>query len=319
MNAHPPLVSIITPSLDQGRFLPATLRSVASQTYPRMEHVIVDGGSTDGSVAIIRAHAATFPGKVIWVSEPDKGQTDAINKGLRIASGSILAYLNSDDTYEPGTVAAAAGFLQEHPDIALVHGRGFHVDSGGRRLDEYPSKPCDHSSLAEYCHICQPTAFWRREVLDAIGPFDGSLRFCMDYDYWIRASRRFPMGYLDRHLANTRLHEAAKTVSQRFAAHREIVRTLKRHYDAVSDHWIYAYANSFPWIHRLRSGSVPRSLVYVAAFTLLAGGLFLKYNRRIPLRSLGHFFRSLPRFHNPALSPHLTQPRQPTPAPPPKP
>jgi len=289
-----PLVSIVTPSLNQGRFLPATLQSVAAQTYPRIEHIVVDGGSSDDSVAIIKAYAAAHPGRITWSCEPDRGQADAINKGLRRASGSILAYLNSDDTYESGTVASAVGFLQEHPDIALVHGRGFHVDAGGNQLDGYPSKPCDHASLAEYCHVCQPTAFWRHEAAKVAGPFDVTLRYCMDYDYWIRVSRRFPLGFLDRHLANTRLHDAAKTVNQRLPAHREIVRMLKKHYSAVSNHWIYSYANSFPAIHRLRSSSLPQSLIYVVAFTTLAAGLFLKYNHRIPLRSCGEFFRSLP-------------------------
>ena len=295
-----PLVSIVTPSLNQGRFIAATLQSVAAQSYPHIEHIIMDGGSTDDSLTIIRAYAEAYPDRVSWTSEPDHGQTDAINRGMRRTSGSILAYLNSDDTYEPDAIAAVVRFFREHPDIALVHGRGFHIDTASHRLDEYPAKPCDHSSLAENCHICQPTAFWRREVLNVIGLFDDSLHYCMDYDYWIRTSRLYPIAYLDRHLANTRLHDAAKTVSQRFPAHRETVRMIRKHYGAVSDHWIYSYAHSFPWVNRLRTGSLASALVYVPAFTLLAGGLFLAYNHRIPIRTIKQFFLSLPHFREAA-------------------
>jgi glycosyltransferase involved in cell wall biosynthesis len=294
-----PLVSIVTPSFNQGRFVGETLRSVAEQSYPYIEHIIIDGQSADDSLAVIKAHVGRYPGRVTWVSEPDQGQADAINKGLRRASGTILAYLNSDDTYTPDAVKQVVDHFQRNPDISLVHGQGFHMDTDGNRMNAYPSQPCDHRSLFENCYICQPTTFWRRDAFDAIGEFNTSLRYAMDYDYWIRLSKRFSMAYLNIHLANTRLHREAKTVQQRNQMHREILQVVKSHYGAVSDHWIYSYANSFPWIDRLRTGRLLSTIVYVIAFTMLSGGLFLKHNHRIPLRSIRLFFNSIPHANRP--------------------
>ena len=129
-----PLVSIITPSFNQGQFIAETLQSVARQTYPAIEHIIMDGGSTDESPAIIQAYAKQHPGTVSWVSEPDHGQADAINKGMKQASGEILAYLNSDDTYAPGAIATVVAFLKEHPEVHLVHGRGLHINPDGATI-----------------------------------------------------------------------------------------------------------------------------------------------------------------------------------------
>ena len=256
----------------------------------------MDGGSTDESPAIIQAYAKQHPGTVSWVSEPDHGQADAINKGMKQASGEILAYLNSDDTYAPGAIATVVAFLKEHPEVHLVHGRGLHINPDGATINTYPSLPCDHKALSENCHICQPTAFWRREVSDTIGAFDASLRYALDYDYWIRASQHFTIAYLDIHLANTRLHGDAKTVQQRYTMHQEIARLVKAHYGVVSDHWIYSLAHSIPAIDRLRTGKLLDSLIYVPAFILAACWLFLKYNHKIPRRTVARFFQSLPQF-----------------------
>ena len=294
-----PLVSIITPSLNQGRFIGATLQSVENQTYPNVEHIIMDGLSTDGSVAIIKAYAGRHPNRVVWVSEKDDGQTDALNKGLQRASGSILAYLNSDDTYEAGAVERVVKHFQSHPELGLVHGRGHHIASDGRFLNIYPSRPCNHTELQQNCYICQPAAFWQRNAFENIGMFDSSLRYAMDYDYWIRLSKKYPMAYIDEHLANARLHDDAKTARHRHRAHREILEVVRKYYGEVSDHWIYSFANSFPWIDNLRTGKPLPTIGYVFAFTLLSGSLFLKYNHRIPLRTVRHFLNAIPQVGRP--------------------
>jgi glycosyltransferase involved in cell wall biosynthesis len=293
MTPYHPLVSIITPSLNQGRFIATTLESIANQSSPNLEHIIIDGGSTDESIAIISEYAKAHPGRVTWISEPDRGQADAINKGMRRASGSIIAYLNSDDTYEPETVARVVTFFRDNPDIALVHGMGLHIGPEGHPLDAYPSHPCDHIALAENCPICQPTAFWQRNVIDTIGFFNPNLRFTMDYDYWIRISARLRIGFIPKHLANTRLHSDAKTVSLRHPIHREIVTMVKSHYGRVSDHWIFSYAHSFPMIHRLRQGNVFMFSAYIVAFVCTSAWLFLRYNHYIPLRTITLFFKTL--------------------------
>jgi glycosyltransferase involved in cell wall biosynthesis len=290
---RPPRVSIITPSFNQGAYLRATLDSVLNQAYPAIELIVVDGGSTDDSVPILKAYAQTHPGRLTWRSAPDRGQADAINKGLRQASGDILAYLNSDDTYALDAVEAAVAALQRWPRVGLVHGRGLHIDAAGRPLDPYPSEPCDDQRLARYCSICQPTAFWRRRVYETVGEFDASLHYGLDYDYWIRASRHFAFGFIDRHLANTRLHADAKTVGQRHRMHREIVGIVRSHYGRVSDHWIYAYAHSFPSVDRLRAAGRPAFIPYLIWFSIVSGCLFMKHNRRIPWRAARLLVQSL--------------------------
>jgi glycosyltransferase involved in cell wall biosynthesis len=245
---------------------------------------------------VIQAYAARRPGKVTCLSEPDRGQADAINKGLRRASGAILAFLNSDDTYQPEAVATVVNFLSRNPSVGLVHGRGLHISAEGRPLSPYPSSPCDHHRLADNCPVCQPTAFWRREVWASTGEFDTALRYTMDYDYWIRATRRFSMAYMDAHLANTRLHADAKTVFHRLDAHREIAYLVKTHYGRVSDHWIFAYAHALPCIDRLRTGRLLPSLLYVPMFVMASMVLFLKFNRRVPRSAVIRFMKSLPSF-----------------------
>jgi hypothetical protein len=185
-----------------------------------------------------------FEGRLAWVSEKDRGQADAINKGFRRATGEVLGWLNSDDTYLPGAVSKAVEYLRARPDVGLVYGEAHYIDAAGRTLGRYPSEPFDLQRLAEVCFICQPTVFLRAEVFRRVGPFDVRLRFCLDYDYWIRAARQFSIGHLGEYLANSRLHAEAKTVSRRADVHAEILGTVKRHYGSVPPTWIYGYVDA---------------------------------------------------------------------------
>jgi len=205
-----PLVSIVTPSFNQARFLEATIRSVLSQDYPRLEYIIVDGGSTDGSLEIIRRYADRL---AWWVSEPDRGQTDAINKGFAHAHGEILAWLNSDDTYEPGAVREAVAYLQAHPDVGLVYGDAHYIDEHGRVIGRFPAAQTDYRRLRRgYVHIPQQAAFFRAALWRKVGPLDPTFYFAMDYDLWVRLAREAPLHYVPRVWANFRLHGDAKTI-----------------------------------------------------------------------------------------------------------
>jgi len=203
-----PLVSIITTSYQQGDFLEETIQSVLSQTYPNIEYIIVDGGSSDGSVEIIQKYADRL---AWWVSERDRGQTDAINKGFARAKGEILAWLCSDDLYKPETVAEAVSFLQKNPDVAMVYGDANYIDEKGNVIGKYHARQTDYKRLLQgHVNIAQPSAFWRTDIWQKVGPLDIEIRNGMDYDLWVRISKIAPILYVPRLWADYRLHIGAR-------------------------------------------------------------------------------------------------------------
>jgi Glycosyl transferase family 2 len=206
-----PRVTVVTPSFNQADFIEETIRSVLLQGYPNLEYIIIDGGSTDGSVDIVKKYEEFL---TYWVSEPDGGQTDAINKGLRRGTGDILAYLNSDDIYLPGAIISSIAFLQRHPETSLMYAYAERTDGNGRIFERVKSPPFDLRLLATTCFIRQPTVFFRRCLLDEAGYFDVSLNYCMDYEYWFRASQATTPTRLERFTATDRFHPAARAGSQ---------------------------------------------------------------------------------------------------------
>ena len=221
--SHPMRISVVIPSYNQADYLAATLESVCAQDHPDIEVLVFDGGSTDGSVDILRQWTGTAGGAPVrWVSQRDGGQADAINQGLRASTGDVLAYLNSDDVYYPGALAAVAGHFGSRPDCLALYGRAHHLNADGSIMDKYPTEPWNYDRLLETCFLCQPAVFWRREVMARFGLFDDALRYALDYDYWLRVGRHVPFEYLpDHYLAGSRLHGDTKTLSQRVPVHLE--------------------------------------------------------------------------------------------------
>jgi glycosyltransferase involved in cell wall biosynthesis len=271
-----PLVTVVTPSFNQARFIRQTIESVLTQHYPRIEYLVMDGGSTDETMAILESYGD----RLAWVSEPDRGQTDAINKGWHRARGTIVAYLNSDDTYLPGAVEKAVAGLRAHPEAGAVYGEGYHVDEAGRVIDRYPTEPFDMGRLAETCFICQPTVFLRRDVVERLGYLDGSLRYCMDYDLWIRLARISRFAYLPEYLATTRLHADAKTLAKRGSVHDEILRTVHRHFGRVTSQWVYGYAMAV--LDADRRVTRRADVTFVFRLIGLSLATFLRYRSSIP-------------------------------------
>ena len=202
-----PLVSVVTPSLNQARWLPDAIASVRGQTYPRVEHVVVDGSSTDGTLEILR----TAEG-VRWISEPDRGQSHALNKGFALADGEILGWLNADDAYEPDAVAAAVAAL-DRSGAGLVYADVMRVNDDGVNPRRIRSRPqWDHwTEVNEGCGVYSPAVFFTREALAAVGGLDESLHLTMDYDLWLRIGSRFGARHVDAVWALQRIHDEAKT------------------------------------------------------------------------------------------------------------
>ena len=225
--SDPPLVSIVTPSLNQARFIEETIESVLSQDYPHLEYIVVDGGSTDGTHEVLRRYG----GRLQWISEADSGQAQAINKGFGLARGGILAWLNSDDTYLPGAVSAAVEHLTAHPTCAMVYGEGYLIDERGAAIRRFPAtEPFDLWKLVYVIDfILQQTTFFRRTALDAVGYLDEDLHWGLDWDLFIRIGKRFPVDYLPREMANLREHREAKTFSGGRRRLGELLEVMRRH------------------------------------------------------------------------------------------
>ena len=221
-----PLVSIITPSYNQAYFLEATIHSVIAQDYPRVEHIVVDGGSTDGSLEVIRQYEEHL---AAWVSEPDKGQTDAINKGFVMSHGEILAWLNSDDTYQPHAISEAVAFFQEHPEVGMVYGDTNFIDEEGQTLGKFNAQQTSYRRLRRGgVYIPQPASFWRASLWKTVGPLDPTFYFAMDYDLWVRFAKVAELRYIPRVWANFRVYRDAKSFAADDRCWPEMLRVHRR-------------------------------------------------------------------------------------------
>jgi len=248
-----PLVSIVTPSFNQARFLEGTIQSVLAQDYPRLEYMIVDGGSTDGSLDIIQKYARRL---AWWVSEPDRGQTDALNKGFSHAQGEVLTWLNSDDAYLPGAIREAVDVLQAHPEAGMVYGDANLVDESGKVLGRFPASQTDYYRLRKgYVHIPQQAAFFRASLWRQVGPLDPTFFFAMDYDLWVRLAKISALRYTPRLWANFRLHGRGKTAVSDDRCWPEMLRVHYREGGSRFSPLVWK-AKMRPWIY----GWLPLSL-----------------------------------------------------------
>jgi len=227
-DAQGPLVTIITPSYNQANYLDLTIQSVLAQDYPRIEYLVVDGASTDGSVEIIQRYAGRL---AWWVSEPDRGQAEAINKGFQRASGEIVAWLNSDDLYLPGAVARAVRALQANPALGLVFGDALTIDARGKPLNSLVFGDWGLRELIRFRIICQPAVFMRRSVLEQAGYLDPDYHMMLDHQLWTRVAQLAPIQHLDQTdkfapLAAARHHPQAKNTAQPEKFAQETLRVL---------------------------------------------------------------------------------------------
>jgi GT2 family glycosyltransferase len=222
-----PTITVVTPSFQQGRFLERTIYSILSQEYPRLEYVVQDGASSDRTVDVLHRFG---PYLTRWASEPDKGQTDAINRGFHGTTGEIMAWVNSDDLLLPGCLAYVARFLVDHPDVDVIYGYRLMIDEDDRRIGTWITPAHDDHALAIADFVPQETLFWRRRIWDAAGGrVDPSFEYALDWDLLLRfrdAGAR--MVRLPRFLGAFRVHEAQKTTASHTLGLDECSRLRKR-------------------------------------------------------------------------------------------
>lgn len=221
-----PKVSIITPSYNQAEFLEQTLLSVLGQDYGNIEYIVIDGGSTDGTLDILDRYDSRL---TEWVSETDLGQTDAINKGFDRATGDILAYLNSDDLLRANAVKEAVEFLTSRPEIGMVYGQADYIDREGSVIGQFPAAETDYRRLRRgYVHIPQQATFFRAKLWEMVGPLDPGFYFAMDYDLWVRIAAVTPIRHQPRRWAAFRIHSQGKTLAAAERCWPEMLRVHRR-------------------------------------------------------------------------------------------
>lgn len=204
-----PLVSVVTPSYNAMPYIKEAIESIRSQDYPAIEHIIMDGNSTDGTQELLRQYP-----NIIWLSEPDRGQSHALNKAFRKAHGDFIGWLNADDTYAPGAISTAVEYLQSHPDVDLVYSDVQVVDGNNKLIRLAKAEPFTLEKLLVNNIVKQPTVFMRKRVLETLGGVKENLHYVMDHELWLRAGVFFKLQYLPevvlanfRYCAGTKSHD----------------------------------------------------------------------------------------------------------------
>jgi glycosyltransferase involved in cell wall biosynthesis len=243
-----PKISVITPSLNQADFIERTIDSVLSQNYPNLEYIVIDGGSNDGTLEILKK----YDSQIKWISEKDQGQADAINKGLKMATGQILTYLNSDDLYEARALEKVACFFKKNPKTMWVYGKCRIIDENDKEIRKIITwyknfwlKKYSYNKLLAMDFISQPAVFWRKELTEEIGTFNINEHLVMDYGYWLRAGRKYSAGVINDYLAKFRLHQSSKSSKQFFEASKQALDTAKKYSQGKKIPILFHYLHYF--------------------------------------------------------------------------
>lgn len=222
--------SIITPSYNQGKFIRDTIESVLQQNYDNFEHIIIDGGSTDDTISILKEYP-----HLKWISEKDNGQAHAINKGFAMASGDIIAWINSDDYYEKDVFSTIVKYFEEHQHSNFLYGDITYVDQLKNILSTIKGETLSYSALIKNPDIVrQPSIFWRKDIFLSVGYLDENLHLVMDYDFFLRAAKNYPFDYIHKNLSCFRVHSQSKTTQLFKNQSLEIYSVFKRYNQTIT-------------------------------------------------------------------------------------
>jgi glycosyltransferase involved in cell wall biosynthesis len=249
-------VSVITPSFNQGRFIERTIQSVLTQGYQNFEYFIFDGGSTDETLPILEFYQTNHD-RFKYISESDRGQAHAVNKGILRTDGDIIAWINSDDIYYANTFHKIIQIFQTYPHLSILYGQADHINEADEILEAYPVESWDYKRLTQTCYLCQPAVFFKRSIVDKMGLLDESFHYSIDYEFWLRCGKEFPFFYLDTKLAASRLYPQNKTLTNPRAVFYESSLAVKKHIGFVPDKWVLGYAFATAEAESLRNDETP--------------------------------------------------------------
>ena len=233
-----PKFGIVTPTYNMGNYLEETIQSILTQDYPHVDYVVMDGGSKDNTVEILKK----YEGRLHWRSEKDNGQGDAVNKGWHNTQGEIFTFLNADDTYLPGALATVAKHFREKPNAGMIYGEAYHVHADGKIIDRYHTSPFNVETLSQQCYICQPAAFMKRDAFAGAGMINVNLHYALDYELWMRIAKNNAVYKVDEYLATSRMYKDNKTLANRRRVYQEILGSVRTHYGYVPFEWVNGYA-----------------------------------------------------------------------------
>ncbi len=229
-----PKISIITPTFNCGQYIEEAIDSVLNQDYDNIEYFVIDGGSTDNTLELLKKYSEKYPGKFKWISEPDKGQTDAINKGLRMCTGDWFAWLNADDYYEPNILSKVAEYISKNQDAGVIFGNCYAVKNGKKFQLDIPPKSVTFKTLRGGNQIYGPASFFNMDAIKKVGEFDVDVDYWMDYEMYIRISKIMPLQYINLNIANFRVRpeQKSKTAENASAMHKEAIKIIKTYYNS---------------------------------------------------------------------------------------
>lgn len=256
-----PKISIVTPSYNQAQFLESTILSVLNQNCPNLEYIIIDGGSTDGSVEIIKRYEKYL---TYWVSEKDKGQTQAINKGFQKSTGKIIAWLNSDDTYLPETLYKIMKNFKQNPEADLIFGNIYFINEHDKRIGELRFTKFNFDTLIyEGGNLHQTGTFWTRKIYEEVGGLDADYKFCMDYDFFCRVAKAGNLYHMRDFLANFRIHANAKSATINHIGCKEHQEIMRRYISKDLDKWDLKYKKFISTIRRFYKYIIQGDIDYI--------------------------------------------------------